>query len=220
MTERIRLLVVDDHPVFRRGLLAVLCDAEDIELVGAVGTGTEAIEAAGRLTPDIILLDLNLPDTSGIDVTKKLVGSGFFGRVLVLTMYAEDAALVSAMEAGARGYLLKGASQEEIVSGIRSVASGGMVFGAQVSAQVSARVAAADRRRLPALTVREEEVLALMADGRTNTEIAGRLVLSDKTVRNHITNVFAKLGVSDRRGAVSLAREAGLGAQSGSLPWH
>jgi DNA-binding NarL/FixJ family response regulator len=215
MTERIRLLVVDDHPVFRRGLLAVLCDAEDIELVGAVGTGTEAIEAAGRLTPDIILLDLNLPDTSGIDVTKKL-----FGRVLVLTMYAEDAALVSAMEAGARGYLLKGASQEEIVSGIRSVASGGMVFGAQVSAQVSARVAAADRRRLPALTVREEEVLALMADGRTNTEIAGRLVLSDKTVRNHITNVFAKLGVSDRRGAVSLAREAGLGAQSGSLPWH
>ena len=220
MADRIRLLVVDDHPVFRRGLLAVLSDAEDIDVVGAVGTGTEAIEAAAGLAPDIILLDLNLPDTNGIDVTKKLVGSGFSGHVLVLTMYAEDAALVSAMEAGARGYLLKGASQEEIVSGIRSVSSGGMVFGAQVSAQVGARVTAADRRHLPALTVREEEVLALMAHGRTNAEIAGHLVLSDKTVRNHITNIFAKLGVTDRRDAVSLAREAGLGAQSGSLPWH
>ena len=109
MTEGIRLLVVDDHPVFRRGLLAVLSDAEGIEVVGAVGTGHEAIEAAAGLAPDVILLDLNLPDTNGIDVTKKLVGSGFSGHVLVLTMYAEDAALVSAMEAGARGYLLKGA---------------------------------------------------------------------------------------------------------------
>lgn len=220
MTERIRLLVVDDHPVYRRGLLAVLSDAEDIEVVGAVGTGTEAIEAAAELAPDIMLLDLNLPDTNGIDVTKMLVASGFSGQVLVLTMYAEDAALVSAMEAGARGYLLKGASQEEIVSGIRSVVAGGMVFGAQVSAQVAARVTAADRRRLPALTAREEEVLALMADGRTNTDIARRLVLSDKTVRNHITNLFAKLGVTDRRDAVSLALEAGLGAQGGTLPWH
>src|SRR5665647_3114241 len=138
MAERIRLLVVDDHPVFRRGLLAVLSDAEDIEVVGAVGTGTDAIEAAAELAPDIMLLDLNLPDTNGIDVTKMLVASGFSGQVLVLTMYAEDAALVSAMEAGARGYLLKGASQEEIVSGIRSVVAGGMVFGAQVSAQVAA----------------------------------------------------------------------------------
>src|SRR5665647_246018 len=212
MAERIRLLVVDDHPVFRRGLLAVLSDAEDIQVVGAVGTGSEAIEAAAELAPDIILLDLNLPDTNGIDVTKRLVGSGVSGQVLVLTMYAEDAALVSAMDAGARGYLLKGASQGEIVSGIRSVASGGMVFGAQVSA--------ADRRHLPALTAREEEVLALMADGRTNTDIAQRLVLSDKTVRNHITNLFAKLGVTDRREAVSLARKAGLGAHNGTLPWH
>jgi DNA-binding NarL/FixJ family response regulator len=220
MTERIRLLVVDDHPVFRRGLLAVLSDSEDIEVVGAVGTGTDAIEAAADLAPDIMLLDLNLPDTNGIDVTKRLVASGFSGQVLVLTMYAEDAALVSAMEAGARGYLLKGASQEEIVSGIRSVVAGGMVFGAQVSAQVAARVTAADRRHLPALTAREEEVLALMADGRTNTDIARRLVLSDKTVRNHITNLFAKLGVTDRRDAVSLALEAGLGAQGGTLPWH
>ncbi len=135
-------------------------------------------------------------------------------------MYAEDAALVSAMEAGACGYLLKGASQEEIVSGIRSVVPGGMVFGAQVGAQVAARMAAAGRQHLPALTAREEEVLALMADGRTNTEIAERLVLSDKTVRNQITNLFAKLGATDRRDAVSLAREAGLGGQGGSLPWY
>lgn len=219
MTESIRLLVVDDHPVFRRGLLAVLSDVEDIEVVGAVGTGSAAIEAATAFAPDIILLDLNLPDTNGIDVTKKLVDSGFSGQVLVLTMYVEDAALVSAMEAGARGYLLKGASQEEIISGIRSVMSGGMVFGAQVSAQVAARVTAADRRHLPALTVREEEVLTLMADGRTNSEIARRLVLSDKTVRNHITNLFAKLGVTDRLSAVVLARDAGLRGSGGSLPW-
>jgi DNA-binding NarL/FixJ family response regulator len=220
MTELIRLLVVDDHPVFRRGLLAVLSDAEDIKVVAAVGTGAEAIEAAGSLSPDIVLLDLNLPDTNGIDVTRALLGSGFLGQVLVLTMYAEDAALFSAMQAGARGYLLKGASQEEIVSGIRSVVSGGMVFGAQVSDRVAARVTAAGRRHLPALTAREEEILTLIADGRTNTEIARRLVLSDKTVRNHITNLFAKLGVADRRDAVRLAREAGLGAQGGTLPWR
>ena len=220
MTEGIRLLVVDDHPVFRRGLIAALFDADDIEVIGSVGTGSEAMAAAAALVPDIILLDLNLPDTNGFDVTKRLLDSGFSGQVLVLTMYGEDAALVSAIEAGAHGYLLKGASQEEIISAIRSVMSGGMVFSAQVSAQVAARVTAADGRHLPALTAREEEVLALMADGRTNSEIARRLVLSDKTVRNHITNLFSKLGVTDRLSAVLLAREAGLPGRSGSLPWH
>jgi DNA-binding NarL/FixJ family response regulator len=219
MTERIRLLVVDDHPVFRRGLLAILADAPDIEVVDAVGTGGQAIEAAQLLAPDIILLDLNLPDTNGIDVTKKLVASRFPGQVLVLTMYAEEAALVSAMEAGARGYLLKGATQEQIVAGIRSVAGGGLVFGAQVSARVTARISATDTRRLLTLTAREEEVLTLIADGRTNAEIARRLVLSDNTVRNHITNLFSKLGVTDRQSAASLAHDAGVGRQGGSLPW-
>lgn len=220
MGEVLRVLVVDDHPVFRRGLLAVLSDVDDIEIVSAVGTGSEAIEVALSHAPDIILLDLNLPDTNGIDVTRKLVESGFTGQVLVLTMYVEEAALISAMKAGARGYLLKGASQEEIISGIRSVVSGGMVFGAQVSAQVAAGVTATDRRRLPVLTAREEEVLTLIADGRTNSEIARRLVLSDKTVRNHITNLFSKLGVTDRLGAVSLATGAGLRHQGDSLPWN
>ena len=220
MTDRIRVLVVDDHPVFRRGLLAALDDADDITVIGAVGTGLEATDATAVLHPDVVLLDLNLPDTNGIDVTTAIIEAGFTGRVLILTMYSEDAALVSAMHAGARGYLLKGASQEEIISAVRAVMSGGLVFGAQVSAQVTARVGAPDRRHLPALTLREEEVLALMADGRTNTEIARILVLSDTTVRNHITNLFAKLQVTHRADAVSLAHSAGLGTHQGSLPWH
>jgi len=220
MTSTIRLLVVDDHPVFRRGLLAALEDADDIAVVGAVGTGLEAKDATASLAPDVVLLDLNLPDTNGIDVTTTIIRAGFTGSVLILTMYSEDAALVSAMNAGARGYLLKGASQEEVISAIRAVASGGLVFGAQVSAQVMARVGATDRRRLPALTQREEEVLALMADGRTNTEIARILVVGDKTVRNHITNLFAKLHVAHRSEAISLAHAAGVGAPGGSLPWR
>ena len=219
MTDTIRVLVVDDHPVFRRGLLAALEDADDIRVIGAVGTGLEAMNATVVLAPDVVLLDLNLPDTNGIDVTTAIIEAGFTGRVLILTMYSEDAALVSAMHAGARGYLLKGASQEEILSAVRAVMSGGLVFGAQVSAQVTARVGAPDRRHLPALTAREEEVLALMADGRTNTEIARVLVLGDKTVRNHITNLFAKLHVTHRADAISLAHAAGVGTTGRSLPW-
>ena len=220
MSERIRVLVVDDHPVFRRGLLAALADADDIDVVDAVGTGTEAKSAAALLAPDVVLLDLNLSDSNGIDVTTAIIEAGFTGRVLILTMYSEDAALVSAMNAGARGYLLKGASQDEIISAIRAVTSGALVFGGQVSAQVAARVGAAERGHLPALTQREEEVLGLMADGRTNTEIARILVLGDKTVRNHITNIFSKLQVTHRAEAVSLAHGAGLGTRGGYLPWH
>jgi DNA-binding NarL/FixJ family response regulator len=220
MTDPIRVLVVDDHPVFRRGLLAALEDSEDIDVIAAVGTGVEATASTAALAPDVVLLDLNLPDTNGIDVTKAIIDAGFTGRVLILTMYSEEAALVPAMNAGARGYLLKGASQEEITSAIRAVMSGGLVFGAEVSAQVTARVGAAGGRHLPTLTAREEEVLALMAEGRTNAEIARILVLGDKTVRNHITNLFAKLGVTRRADATSLAHAAGVGTSGRQLPWR
>lgn len=220
---RIRVVVVDDHPIFRRGLLGALEDAADVDVVGAASTGQEALATIAANRPDVVLLDLNLPGLNGIEVATQLTARGFAGAVLILTMYDDDVAVLAALRAGARGYVLKGATQEEIVAGIRAVANGGMVLGAAAASAVAQRLAASSPSTAGkglGLTERESEILSLMVDGRRNTEIARALVLSDKTVRNHITNIFTKLGVTDRAAAVARAREGGL-LRSGDreLPW-
>jgi DNA-binding NarL/FixJ family response regulator len=213
----LRVLAVDDHPVFLRGLVATFEDAEDMYLVGTCGTAMACLEAVQEATPDVVLLDLNLPDLNGIQTTRELAARGFAGGVLILTMYEDEVALIAAVEAGARGYLLKGADQNEILSAIRSVAGGGLVFGPQLADRVMRMVGSGQAvTRVPGLSVRENEILDLIASGNTNHDIARRLVLSDKTVRNHITNIFAKMSVSTRQEAIAKAR--GVGARSGPDP--
>ncbi|WP_328518686.1 response regulator transcription factor [Kribbella sp. NBC_00359] len=211
----IRVLVADDHPVFRRGLVGVLTEEPEVEVVGEAGDGDAAMALAAELGPDVVLMDLHMEGTGGIAATRRLTAELPDIAVLVLTMLDDEESLHSALRAGARGYLVKGASGDRILQAVRAVAAGEAVFGADVAGLVLGRLIS-ERRTVrpgpfPMLTDREEEILTLMSHGRTNIEIARRLVVSDKTVRNHITNIFAKLGVADRSQAIIRARDAGLG---------
>ncbi len=210
----LRVLLVDDHPLYRAGLVAVLGTLSGVEVVGEAGDGQEAVERATALEPDVVLMDLNLPVLGGIEATRRITAELPGTAVLVLTMLEGDDALFAAMRAGARGYLLKGADRQEIARALATVANGEVVFSATLAARVLAwfgrdggRVAAP----FPELTDREREILDLVARGLTNAAIARRLVVSDKTVRNHVSNVFGKLHVADRAEAVARARDAGLG---------
>ncbi|MGY4772275.1 response regulator [Kribbella sp. CWNU-51] len=210
----IRVLVADDHPVFRRGLVGVLTEEPEVEVVGEAGDGDAAMALAAELGPDVVLMDLHMEGTGGIAATRRLSAELPDIAVLVLTMLDDEESLHSALRAGARGYLVKGASGDRILQAVRAVAAGEAVFGADVAGLVLGRLIS-ERRTVrpgpfPMLTDREEEILTLMSHGRTNIEIARRLVVSDKTVRNHITNIFAKLGVADRSQAIIRARDAGL----------
>jgi DNA-binding NarL/FixJ family response regulator len=214
----VRVLIADDHPVFRAGLSGVLAEADDVEIVGEAARGEDVLPLALAVQPDVVLMDLHMPGVNGVEATRQIAAAGLAAAVLVLTMFDDDESVLAAMRAGARGYLVKGAAGERIVDAVRAVAAGEAVFGAEVAKGVLG-VLAADRRGtragrpFPILTDREREILDLIAAGRSNSEIARRLVLSDKTVRNHVSNIFAKLQVADRAQAIVRARESGLGTR-------
>jgi DNA-binding NarL/FixJ family response regulator len=200
----IRVLVVDDHPLFRDGLVGLLATVAEVEVVDAVGDGESAVRRSAELAPDVVLMDLNLPGLPGLEAIRQVVGRTPAPAVLVLTMVDDDDTVTAALRVGARGYLLKGAVQEEVLAALRTVAAGGVVFGAGAAQRVLS-----GERRIGDLTPRESEVLALVADGRSNPEIARELGLSLKTVQNHVSNVLAKLQVRDRTQAA--LRMRGLG---------
>jgi DNA-binding NarL/FixJ family response regulator len=211
----IRLLVVDDHPAYRRGLELMLADAGDISVVGEADTGDRALEQAAALTPDVILMDLRMPGLDGIEATRRLTRSGSTAAIVVLTMFQDDDSVFAAMRAGARGYVLKGADQDEIVRAIRAVAAGEAIFGPEIAQRVIAHFTSGSgstAAAFPSLTEREREVLEMVAAGQGNAAIAHGLMISLKTVRNHVSNIFTKLQVSDRAQAIVKARDAGLGA--------
>lgn len=212
--ETIRVLLADDHPVYRDGLALLLGSIPGIEVAGTAADGLEAVERAADLQPDVVVMDVRMPGLDGIEATRRIVADSPHVAVVVLTMSEEDATLFAAMRAGARGYLLKGANQAEIVRAITAVAHGEAIFGPAVARRVAEffhAAPAADDPVFPQLTPREREILALVAAGRSNTQIAAALFLSQKTVRNNVSNIFAKLHVADRAEAIVRAREAGLG---------
>lgn len=213
----LRVVVVDDHPLYREGLVTAMTAMAGVAVVGEAGDGAQAVEVAGRLLPDVVVMDLHMPVVNGIDATRQITSAHPTVAVLVLTMLEGDDSVFAAMRAGARGYLLKGADRAEIARALEGVAHGEVVFSSGIASRVLAFFAAAPVAALepfPSLTEREREILDLVARGLTNAEIARRLVVSDKTVRNHVSNVFAKLQVAGRAEAVARARDAGLGASS------
>jgi DNA-binding NarL/FixJ family response regulator len=212
----VRVVVADDHPVYLSGVAAALSEPGDIEVVGLAPDGDAALDLTLRTEPDVVVMDLHMPGLDGVEATRRLTAEASRAAVLVLTMDGDDATVLAAMRAGARGYLVKGASGRRIVEAVRAVAAGEAVFGADVAGRVlgvlsADRLGARHGRPFPVLTDREHEVLDLIAAGSTNRQIAQRLVLSDKTVRNHVSNIFSKLDVTDRAHAIVRAREAGLG---------
>jgi DNA-binding NarL/FixJ family response regulator len=209
-----RLLIADDHPTFRAGLTFLL-GSTDIEVVGEASSGTEAVDLALSLLPDVVLMDLRMPGLNGIEATAQIVAAAPDVGVIVLTMFEQDESIFAAMRAGARGYLLKGADRDDIERAVRAVHAGEALFGAAVARRLMSFFDAPATASFPQLTAREREVLQLIAEGRPNAAIAEELVLSLKTVRNHVSNIFAKLRVADRAAAIIKAREAGFGRLPG-----
>jgi len=212
--DRLRVLIADDHLLFRDGLRALLASADDTDLVGEASTGEEAVALAASLQPDIVLMDVQMPGVNGIDATRQIVRMSPHIGVLVVTMFEDDHSVFMAMRAGARGYMLKGASHAEMLRAIRAVGSGEAIFSPVIAARLIDYFAnirpVTPPQVFPELSEREREVLALLAQGTSNAEIAARLVLSPKTVRNHVSNILSKLQVADRAEAIVRAREAGL----------
>jgi DNA-binding NarL/FixJ family response regulator len=215
MADQIRVLIADDHPLFREGMRGRLDRAADIEVVGEAASGDEAAQLAKTLNPDVILMDIKMPGMNGIEATRDIVQTSPEIGVLVITMFEDNDSVFAAMRAGARGYLLKDPRGEGVLHAIRAVASGEAVFGPEIAERIvgffSAPKAPAQQRAFPELTEREEEVLSLVAQGKTNQEISRQLYVSLKTVRNHVSNILLKLQLADRAQAVIRAREAGLG---------
>jgi len=211
--EPIRVLIVDDHPVYRDGLRGLVERAPDLELVGEAENGVAAVTLAAERHPAIVLMDLRMPEMSGIEATRRIVGADPTVGVLVLTMSEDDDSLFAAMRAGARGYIPKDADAEELLGAIRAAALGEAIFGASIATRLMSFFAGGARSAaaFPELTERELEILEQIAAGRSNAEIGQRLAIAPKTVRNHVANVLNKLEVADRSQAIVRAREAGLG---------
>jgi DNA-binding NarL/FixJ family response regulator len=213
--ESIRIFIADDHTLFRDGLKALFDSRDDIELVGEAADGKTAVAGAAETQPDIILMDIQMPGVNGIEATRQIVGTSPHIGVIVVSMLEDDDSVFAAMRAGARGYVLKGADQEQMLRTIRSVAAGEALFGAGIAERLMNFFAnltpSPDERTFPELTDREHEVLELIAQGSNNLEIANHLVITHKTVRNHVSNIFNKLQVAGRAQAIIRARDAGMG---------
>jgi len=208
---RVRLAVADDHPVVREGLVAMLCTQPDFEVVGEAGTGAEAVALVERTRPDVLLLDLAMPELDGVEVLRRLRDIGAPTRVIVFTVFDTDDRIIPAVEAGAAGYLLKGVPRAEIFAAIRAVHAGGSLLAPAVASRVLRHVArGSEKSDTPALTPREREVLERLARGRSNKEIAAALGVTERTVKFHVGALFTKLGASNRTEAVTRAVQAGL----------
>jgi DNA-binding NarL/FixJ family response regulator len=220
--KKIRVLIADDHPMFRFGMRALIESEDEFEVVGEASTGTEAVALTSDLAPDVVLMDITMPTLNGIEATRQIISRNPDTGILMVTML-DDNSLFAAMRAGARGYLLKGADGEETLRAIRAVANGEAIFSPAIAARMaevfatSPQVEKTPRAAFPELTPREHEILELIADGKSNAEIAEKLTLSLKTVRNHVSNILNKLQVSDRLQAALRAREAGMGREAANL---
>jgi DNA-binding NarL/FixJ family response regulator len=211
--DKVSILIADDHPLFRKGVRALLDSMSNIELVGEASSGAEAIAKAAELQPDMVLMDLRMPGGNGLDAIRQITQTSPNIRVVVVTMFADDDSVFDAMRAGARGYVLKDAGDEEITRAIQAASKGGAIFSPAIAARMMQffnALSPLPRDLFPDLTESERSVLRLMARGESNDAIAGKLSYSPKTVRNYVSNIFGKLQVADRAQAIVKAREAGL----------
>ncbi len=215
--DKVRILIAEDSAPFRQGLRNLLQSVDDVEVLGEATTGEETIQLANQLQPDVILMDIQMPGVNGIEATRQIIFASPHISILMLTMFEDDESVFAALRAGARGYLLKGALKAEIVRAIRGVASGEAIFGPVIARRLmqyfSAPRPTAPPQAFPEFSERELEILDLIAQHYTNVEIAERLSLAPKTVRNYVSNIFTKLQVADRAQAIMRAREAGFGTQ-------
>jgi DNA-binding NarL/FixJ family response regulator len=214
-TELLRVLIADDHPLFRHGIVALLSATPDMEVVGEASTGEEAVSLAAALQPDLVLMDIQMPGVNGVEASRQILRQSPQVRILMVTMFEDDASVFTAMRAGARGYVLKDTEKAELLRAIRVVGSGEAIFSPAIATRLleffSAPHPPLAPQAFPELTEREREILDLIAQGRNNAEIASRLVLSPHTVRNYVSSIFSKLQVADRAQAIVRAREEGLG---------
>lgn len=212
--EALRILIADDHPLFRHGVREVLNLAADVEVTGEATSGEETITQAEALQPDVILMDVNMPGVNGIEATRRILHDSPHIRILVVTMFEDDGTVFAAMRAGARGYILKDADKENILRAIQAVGNGEAIFSPTIATRLidffATQSSSLPKEVFPSLTEREREILQLIARGRSNTEMARELSLSPKTVYNYVSNILSKLQVADRAQAIIRAREAGM----------
>lgn len=210
----IRLLIADDHALFREGIRALISATADIVCIGEAATGDEAIRQIEAIQPDVVLMDINMPGINGIEATRRILRIHGDAGIIMVTMLEDDASIFAAMRAGARGYVLKGANHQELLQTIRAVAQGQVLFGPAIANRITHFFARAQpagtEQPLPELSEREREILDLMSRHYTNPEIAQQLGIGEKTIRNHVSNIFNKLQVATRAQAIDKARQAGL----------